>query len=279
MNTKRRLFLKAGTLASGAAMLTRPLTTFASYTNKISGLNRFANSVNVLHTHAVGKMTVSDLTTALSQNDRGILLEAAAFAEGKLFLKSENDIIRTMNNAGYHAVTMGAKEISNIEKFAALVPSMKFAVVNCNYTFSDDAVQQLVKRYHIVTYGRFKIGITGVGEKVKTAAVSSSDPCVAAEDTAALLKNNLGCDVVICLSRISLKDNTTLAEQSAHIDIIITNEEKAHLHGPSILKNRNDEDVIVSFGAEKNAVVRKISFGFSNADKTAFESEQHLQAC
>jgi 5'-nucleotidase len=155
-------------------------------------------------------------------------------------------MVRAMNKAGYHVANIGHHELVNGQAaLAALLPHMQFALVNCNYLFTNRTLTREVLRYKIVYMGRLKVGITGVGPQLSS---SSGITCLPAVETANAMAKTLrqdhGCDVVICLSHLA--DNLNMASESTHIDLVI-GAHKQELHQSSlVLRNALGNEVYLN---------------------------------
>jgi 5'-nucleotidase len=148
---------------------------------------------------------------------------------------------------------------------------MKFSLVNCNYTFEHPVLAKNVQAYKIIKTGRFKIGITGVGtnELKNKDGITWHHPYKKANEIAAYLKNEKGCDLVICLSHLGYiqqrgtPHNAEFARASENIDLIIGGHSDLVMPEQIILKNKMKQEVIVSHGGPRGILVKQITFGFN----------------
>ncbi len=208
MNKERRLFINQMSLMAGLAALSKPMASAASISKGINTLYSKGREVTIYHTNdlhgnldpVVGNMGGFNLVNTLlkNQDTNGLLLDAGDFLNGKHTAAMQRQVISTMNNMGYHAATIGDHELElGQDHLAALVPSMRFTLVNCNYEF-DGVLCKLVKPYVIINSGKFKIGITGVGHRLHD--VKYNDAIKSANKIATVLKEKEKCDLVVCLS-------------------------------------------------------------------------------
>jgi 5'-nucleotidase len=203
-----------------------------------------------------------------NQDTDGLLFDAGDFLNGGHSPAQQKEVIYTMNNMGYIAATIGNHELSGgQDALAALIPSMQFSMVNCNYQFND-ALSRLIKPYTIINSGKFKIGVTGVGHELN--GIKYNDAIQCANHTASILKEKEKCDLVIVLSHLGysqkggLPDNLTLAQSSENIDLIISGHNQRLLAGPVIKLNRLKREVIISQAAWDGLMVGKVVFNFEN---------------
>jgi 5'-nucleotidase len=151
---------------------------------------------------------------------------------------------------------------------------MKFSLVNCNYTFDHPDLQNNIHAYRVLRSGRFKIGITGVGtnQSLPTRGVNWHHPYDRANALARMLKDQKGCDLVICLSHLGYKqpsgpNNEEFAKASENIDLIISGHSELIMPGKMILRNKLKHEVIVSHGGPGGILMRQITFGFDQNQK------------
>ncbi|WP_291908915.1 metallophosphoesterase [Chitinophaga sp. CB10] len=228
MNT-RRSFLRNTSLAAGLLLLKSPIRAFAqpaTATIRLSGNSEglLVHYTNDMHGAVFNHNGVSG----------DLLVDAGDFTDGSNDPAKHLQLIRQMNEAGYHAATIGNRELANgPAALATLIPAMNFALVNCNYRFADSRLAALVKQEVIVHKGELKIGITGVGPALSgVSGVTFTDPVTAASAAARRLQQQ-GCQFVICLSHLGYDltpgnvSNYALANQTSGIHFIVG----GHQHG------------------------------------------------
>lgn len=236
MNQERRSFLRNTLLSTGILLVPPSIKSLASITAGniyIPGNNR---ELMIWHTSNL-QGQLPDLLPAVNEN---LLLDAGDFTG-----HTGIEMVRTMNKAGYHVANIGSRELVNGQAgLAALMPYMQFALVNCNYRFTDKTLVRTVVPYKIVYIGQLKIGVTGVGSQLPASSgVTCLPPVEAASKMATMLKNEDGCDVVICLSQA---DNYKMAMESTHIDLVIGGHEKGVLYSSLVLKNVQGQEVCLN---------------------------------
>ncbi|WP_290307280.1 metallophosphoesterase [Mucilaginibacter flavus] len=263
-------------LMVGITALNKPFASLASVSKRICTLHLSQKIVTIFHTNDLhGKMDAVYQNVGginhikkllLKQETNGLVLDAGGFLDNTQGLPEQQKVIYAMNNIGYHAATIGNHELANgQDHLAALIPLMDFTLVNCNYTF-DNQLNNLVKPYHIIYTGKFKIGITGVGHPVQ--GVLYNDAIQSANQIAALLKETEKCDLVICLSHLGYKqagdkaDNKKLAQQSEHIDMIIGGHNQKLNGEPIILLNKRKYEVVLAHAAWDGLMLGKTEFTF-----------------
>ena len=174
------------------------------------------------------------------------------FFKGKL----EIDL---MNKMRYDATTLGNHEFDNgLDALAQRISQAEFPFVNANYTFNHNGLKSMVKPHVIKEIENFKIGIYGLGVKLKGLV----DPklCEGTEYTDALatainieqeLKHQHGCDFIICLSHLGFEnenqvDDIGLAKSTAFTNLILGGHTHTLLEKPQEIKNSNDHIILIN---------------------------------
>lgn len=275
MTNNRRKFLFNSALLSGTFFLSNPLKTVAQITKKANELESIHDTLTIYHTNDLngehGEQLISHnglsfIKRKLAQSDElGLILDGGNFLNGNGNQNTDKKTINLMNNAGYHIVTLGNKDLENGEEYLSnLVQSMNFSIVNCNYSFNDSILAAKVAPYVIFKAGRMKVGVTGVGAELKNNAIKFADPYSTATKTATLLKKEKQCDIVICLSHLGMENekynNKDFAKASVNIDIIIGGNGNYEQLNPYILKNKLKEQVILRQGLSNGAMLGKMTF-------------------
>ncbi|WP_442587172.1 metallophosphoesterase [Pedobacter sp. AW31-3R] len=261
----RRKFIKGGLIATAATALSLDaLDALASGE---------AKKLTILHTNDVhsriepfpmdgsrnqglgGVARRSALIKKIRQEESNVLLlDAGDIFQGTPYfnLYGGELEIKLMSDMGYDAATMGNHDFDNgLEGFYKQLPHASFPILVSNYDFSDTIMHQSTKPYQIFNKQGLKIGVFGIGIELKGLVGENNygstvyqDPVQKANEVASLLKNELKCDLVICLSHLGYKynDNTVsdqvLAKENDHIDLIIGGHTHTFLQEPQDVKNR-----------------------------------------
>ena len=199
-----------------------------------------------------------------SQEEQVLLLDAGDIFQGTPYFnlyKGEPEM-KAMQMMGYDACTMGNHDFdAGLENFATQLKHVRFPVLLCNYDFTQTPMEQKSAPYKIVTKGRLKIGITGVGIEMKGLVPDNLagntkylDPIQKLNETADLLKRQKGCDMVICLSHLGYqyRENSNrisdllLAAETEFVDLIIGGHTHTFLDAPVLVKNKKGDDVLIN---------------------------------
>lgn len=264
MINRRRFIKTGGIVAAATALSIDSLDALASGAGK---------KLTILHTNDVHSR-VEPFPMDGSRNQglggvarRSALIKKIRTQEKNVLLLDAGDIfqgtpyfnlyggeleIKLMTEMGYDAATMGNHDFDNgIEGFYKQLPHANFPILVSNYDFSDTIMHQSTKAYQIFNKAGLKIGVFGIGIELQGlvgdknyGATVYQDPIVKANEVAGLLKNELKCDLVICLSHLGYKytDNKVsdqvLAKNNDHIDLIIGGHTHTFMPKPEDVKNR-----------------------------------------
>jgi 5'-nucleotidase len=279
MISKRRSFLKNSSILAGAVLLGKPLNTLAGSGKSPDKLSE--GLLKISHTGGLSGCISSDAgqfdklirvnklfrSTVIS----GLVLDSGNFLKKGEATEDQLRMVVRMNQLGYHAVNIGAQDLSmGQEHFAALLPSISFPLLNCNYDFSHSELSSRVKKYIVLKSGNLKIGITGLAAMANIPGVKVSNPFACANEVAKKLKKELNCDFVICLSQLDDEhrkyDDQKLAAGSEYIDLIIGSQERKLMIDAKVLTNAKKWGVYLSQSASHGRTVGEMRFEFNSAN-------------
>ena len=197
------------------------------------------------------------------------------------FYKGEPEI-KAMSSMGYDATAIGNHDFdAGLPNLATqLATNATFPMLVANYDFSGTPMEYKYQPYKIFRKGKIKIGVFGLGIEL-TGLVSENliagtkylDPVVKGNETAAILKNERNCDLVICLSHLGYQysDNKVsdkrLANESENIDLIIGGHTHTFLNAPVIFKNKKGDDVLVNQVGWAGINLGRLDFDFTKKSK------------
>lgn len=191
-----------------------------------------------------------------------LLLHAGDFSQGTTYfteLKGQIEI-DNLNAMGYDAVTIGNHEFDNgMEVLAGRLKQLNCPVVCANYDFSETPLAGIVKPYTIVKKAGKKIGIIGVLTDVSTVVDKSlnkglefQNPIPIVQQYADYLRNEKGCDLIICLTHLGDKGSKSkgalidqdLVAGTTGVDVVIGGHAHTRLEQMEIWKNAAGKDVV-----------------------------------
>jgi 5'-nucleotidase len=219
------------------------------------------------------------------ENPNVLLLDAGDIFQGTPYFNYYGGELefKLMSMMQYDLATIGNHDFDNgIEGLYAQLPHANFEFVSANYDFKNTVMNGHVKPYKVLDKGGIKVGVFGLGigldglvDKKNYKETVYNDPLAVAQDMARILKQELKCDLVICLSHIGYKYkddpekicDTKLATLTKDIDLIIGGHTHTFLDKPTVLKNKEGKDVLVNQVGCYGLNLGRIDFYFEN-DKT-----------
>ena len=193
---------------------------------------------------------------------------------------------KLMSMLKYDVATIGNHDFDNgIDGLFAQLPHAEFDFISANYDFSNTIMDTHVKPYKVFVKDNIKIGIFGLGIKLKgivDEAMSKEtkylDPLEMSQEMTRVLKKDEHCDLIICLSHLGYEytDNPkkisdlNLAAQTKDIDLIIGGHTHTFLDKPTVVKNKEGKNVLINQVGCYGINLGKIDFYFdSRKNKTA----------
>ncbi len=175
------------------------------------------------------------------------------FYEGKLEFE-------LMNEMRYDATTIGNHDFdAGIETLGRHLGNTNFVTLNTNYGLDNTPLNNKVQAYKVFEKAGLKIGVLGVGIELDGLVPAKlygetqySEPIQSANKTASILKKELKCDLVVCLSHLGYKYETNkvsdyvLAKQSQNIDVILGGHTHTFMEQPDIVQNKDGEEVLIN---------------------------------
>lgn len=162
---------------------------------------------------------------------------------------------KLMTEMGYDAATMGNHDFdAGLEGFAKQLPLANFPFLCANYDFSKTILDKKTQPYKIFKKGKYKVGVFGIGIELSGLVPQNlygstiyNDPVSVANETATELRHKKGCNLVICLSHLGYKydsskiSDITLAPQTKDIDLILGGHTHTFLERPVEIMNLNKQ--------------------------------------
>ena len=216
-----------------------------------------------------------------NENPNTLLLDAGDIFQGTPYFNYFGGEIefKLMSLLKYDAATMGNHDFDNsIEGFHHQLPNASFDFVCANYDFKNTILNTLVKPYKIFFKDGIKIGVFGLGIELHNLVspelfkeTNYLDPIEITKDITRELKENENCDLIICLSHLGYHYKNTqkvsdlkLAAATKDIDLIIGGHTHTFLPKPTLVKNVNNETVIVNQVGAYGVNLGRIDFYFDN---------------
>lgn len=307
MNITRRNFINKTLAASGALALgSWPLESWAETDS--ADIKLTILHTNDVHSHLEpfpksdprngGKGGVVNraklLTKIRSEAENVLLFDAGDIFQGTPYFnlfggKPEIELMSMMN---YNAVTMGNHDFDGgLELYAKQIKEhANFDVLVANYDMTNTPMAGIVKPYKIFKVKGLKIGVFGLGINPKglipdklTAETKYLDPYQKANETATFLRHEKKCSLVICLSHLGYQmrgdepSDLLLAAQSQDIDLIIGGHTHTFLKEPTVVKNKNQQPILVNQVGFAGINLGRLDFTFDRISKKVFAEGSSLE--
>ena len=297
---KRRDFIQQA--LAGTALVTLGSLGLQSFTSAVK-----TTKITILHTNDVhshidpfgpenarnpntgGVARRASLIEALRQeNPNTLLLDAGDIFQGTPYFNYYGGELefKLMSMLKYDAATIGNHDFDNgIDGLYAQLPHAEFQFITANYDFSNTIMDTQTKPYKIFKKDGIKIGVFGLGIKLDGLVTPDMfketkylDPIEISQDMTRILKTEEGCDLIICLSHLGYHyrnnpdkiSDLTLAKATKDIDLIIGGHTHTFLPKPTIVKNIEDENMLINQVGCYGINLGKIDFYFdSDKNKSA----------
>lgn len=230
----------------------------------------------------------SYIQSVTSENPNTLILDAGDSFQGTPYFNFYGGELeyKLMTKMGYHASTIGNHEFDNgIDNIAAQLQHAEFDLLNSNYKLSNTVLDGLVKPHQVYEVNGLKVGVFALG--IQLEGLVSKDlyketeylnPIEIAQDQVKILKEDLDCDLVICLSHLGYSyksdkiDDLKLAAQTKDIDLIIGGHTHTFLEKPSVVDNLDGKKVLVNQVGWAGVNVGRIDFYFDEVGDNENES-------
>ena len=201
------------------------------------------------------------------------------FFQGELELK-------LMKEMGYNAATIGNHEFdAGLDTLKRNILSTNFQFIISNYDFVNTELEGLTTPYKIYKKEGVKIGVFGLGIELRGLVnpdlykeTKYLDPVEISNEMVKILKNEKKCDLIICVSHLGHEYNSEkisdvkLAKLTNDIDLIIGGHTHTFLKEPLIIKNKNNDNVIINQVGSGGVYLGRIDFNFTKSSKNTTNS-------
>jgi 5'-nucleotidase len=291
----RRKFIQQTALASGTLLTSNRLFAEMQKENALKQLT-------ILHTNDVhSRLEPFAMDGSKNQGLGGVAARAAMIKQirnegGQVLLLDAGDIfqgtpffnlykgepeMKAMAAMGYDAATMGNHDFdAGLDNFVKQLGHATFPILLCNYDFTNTPMEFKYQPYKIFKKGKLKIGVTGVGIEMAGLVPDNLfgntkyfNPIEKVNETAAKLKKEASCDMVICLSHLGYKYNNNkisdivLAKETENIDLIIGAHTHTFMESPEAYKNKSGDDVIINQVGWAGIQMGRLDFDFAGIKK------------
>ena len=215
-----------------------------------------------------------------NENPNTLLLDAGDIFQGTPYFNFFGGEVefKLMSKLRYDASTIGNHDFDNgIDGLNTQLPNATFDFLISNYNFKNTILDGKTQPYKIYNKDGIKIGVFGLGIELNGLVdpllykeTKYIDPVEIAQDTSRILKEEQHCDLIICLSHLGYNykrnpdkiSDLNLAKQTKNIDLIIGGHTHTFLPKPTLVKNVNDENILVNQVGKWGINLGRIDFYF-----------------
>lgn len=189
--------------------------------------------------------------------------------------------MKLMSKMKYDAGTIGNHDFDGgIDGLNKQMVHGNFPFIISNYNFDNTVLNGKTFPTKIFTKNGIKIGVTGVGIELKglvpkslTKETQYLDPIEHANKYASILKNDMNCDYVVCLSHLGFRyseskvSDVELAKQSKDIDLIIGGHTHTFMRQPYKVKGTNGNIVVINQAGWAGIMMGRLDLYFEKNKK------------
>lgn len=202
-----------------------------------------------------------------------LLFDSGDFSQGSAYYTMfKGDVeVGLMNMMGYDAATIGNHEFDfGLDNMARIFRMATFPIVCTNYDFTGTLCEGLVKPYVILKRNGVKIGVFALAPKMEglvsaknCVGVKYLDPGQVALETATMLKKQLKCDVVVCISHLGWQSNRDqddlyMIPRSRYIDVVLGGHTHTYMQQLEYVNDLDGRPVPVDQNGKHAAFVGKL---------------------
>ena len=203
-----------------------------------------------------------------------LLLDCGDFSQGSVYysLFKGSAEVELMNLMGYDACTIGNHEFDyGVENMARLFRLAKFPVVCANYDFTGTPCEGLVKPYIIKECAGMRVGIFGLGPQLEglvsmanCQGVKYTHPTAVAQQVVDKLRNEEGCDFVVCLTHLGYGDHDdedpALIRATRGIDVVLGGHSHSYFEYTKYLPNADGREIPLDHQGKNGQYVGVLEF-------------------
>ncbi len=211
-----------------------------------------------------------------------LLVDCGDFSQGTPYynmFKGEVEV-KLMNHMGYDAVVVGNHEFDfGLENMARLFRLAEFDVLCANYDVSGTVLEGLVKPYTVVERDGVRIGLFGLSPRLEglvqeknSRGIAYLPPMPVAREMVRVLREEQGCDVVVCLSHLGFasafatsESDETLVAQTEGIDLILGGHTHTFMEKPAVYLNAEGKNVALLHSGRGGVFVGKVTITVGQA--------------
>lgn len=249
-----------------------PVTLTILHTNDLHGCSGY---------NAEGlKRMVSE---AKARNKHVLLFDTGDFMPEQDGLIYPLPIVKWMQEMGYSAITLGQQEM----KWPFSELSQQFDYANIPIVLSNRGslmpeCESVLNVFKVIEVGPLKAGVMGIGAETSENQVQWTEIVEIANETSTRLKEDFGCNLIICLSRLGFcypgkrPSDLELARVSQHIDLILGGGSHTFMEAPMQYQNAEGRKVWISHAGFGGNLLGKLDLRVSRGGYVELVQSSYL---
>ncbi|BDC99953.1 metallophosphatase [Persicobacter psychrovividus] len=206
------------------------------------------------------------------------------FYKGELEMKLMSKMHYDAANLGNHEFDNGLEGIRNMLQYA------EFPFICSNYDFSETILKDRFQPYKVFERQGVKIGVFGLGVELDGMVWDKNygktkylDPIKVSQKMVKELRQDKGCDLVVCLSHLGYKydgpkmDDVKVAQAVSGLDIILGGHSHTFMDAPVYVKNPQGEEVLINHSGWSGVRIGKIQVTFDRKKKKSGINGKNVQ--
>lgn len=218
-----------------------------------------------------------------SQEPNTLLFDAGDIFQGTPYFNFYGGELemKLMSQMKYDGGTIGNHDFdAGIDGLDKQLKHANFPFIISNYNFDNTVLDGKTLPMKTFVKNKIKVGVTGVGIELKglvptslTKETQYLDPIANANERAAILKHDMKCDYVVCLSHLGFRyseskvSDVVLAKQSKDIDLIIGGHTHTFLREPYKVQNEDGRTVVVNQAGWAGIMLGRVDLYFEKNKK------------
>jgi 5'-nucleotidase len=190
---------------------------------------------------------------------------------------------KLMSQMGYDASTLGNHDFDNgLEGLQRQLPNATFPFLIANYDFSKTSLAGRFQPYKVFEKQGIRIGVFGLGIELSGLVADRNfgqtvylDPVAKAKELVAQLRGPERCDLVICLSHLGYKFDTSpekiedrkLAAQVSGIDLILGGHTHTFMDAPEPIEGPGGHKTLINQVGWSGINLGRLDYEFSPRTK------------
>jgi 5'-nucleotidase len=211
------------------------------------------------------------------QKDPGLLLiDSGDFSQGSAYYSMfEGDVeIGLMNLMRYDCAIIGNHEFDfGIDNMVRIFRQAKFPILCSNYDFTGTELAKIVKPYTVIKRKGVKIGLFALCPKLEGLVFTKNyepivylDPIEVANNMIDILRKQMKCDYVICVSHLGWKSSDFpdewVIQNTAGIDLVLGGHTHTYFDKLEYVNDRNGNAIPVDQNGKHAVFVGKLQLLF-----------------